>query len=841
MHHKRVAAGRLAALPAIVLIAVAHSRVGAQQAPAPSANLQQATAAIRADKTAEGLDAVHAELKANPNSTAAAGLLDSLGATGEAQRVFRAAIAATTDPAAKAQAQRGLAMSYAFVGDCANTVRNEQLVIDYWVTQEAKDPQNAFYQEGEMANEAARVCIDNGNLDAAEQWYRKGAELGLKEPAPRTHPVSLWNFRLAHALGRLAARRGNEGEAKRQVAAARAALDADPAMAAQQERFLPYLTGYVALYTNDFKTAEADLTKALALQGNQNDPFMTWLVATTYEREGKTTEANAAYRKAYDLAGAAHNPPAAFVRPFVRRKLGLGATRSDVLRGDYDRYRANNDLTYYHLDVRVDPVGKRISGKNTIKFKMLSADTRIQLDLYANLNVDKILYGATPLKYTREMNTVNVDFPETLSAGKEYAIDFYYSGTPATIGRFGGFTFGADAAGQPWIFTACEGEGASIWWPNKDQWHDEVDAMDISVAIPNDLVDVSNGRFVRKTDLGDGYTRWDWQVHYPINNYDVSLNIGHYEHFADTLGDLTLDFYAMPQDLDKAKTQFAQAKGMIQAYQHYFGEYPFAKDGYKLVQVPYTGMEHQSAVTYGNGFKNGYGNRDWTGVGISPKFDFIIIHESGHEWFGNAVSAADVSDMWIHEGWTTYLECLYVEYTFGHDDYVKYVNGYKSHVQNREPILTFPGLHREPPQDMYFKGALMLHTLRSLIDDDTKWAALMHDVFQYFKYKNITTTELVGFIIQRLGRNLTPFFDEYLRHATLPQLDLAFDAKAGTVSYRWSADEMAFAMPIKVGQPDHWQVIQPTSSWQTMKTSLAMADFQVATDLYYVNVSKFEE
>jgi tetratricopeptide (TPR) repeat protein len=834
--------------PALCLAFLAPPRLGAAPGPpqggAQSPALQSATEFVRADKTAEALDAVHQELQVSPTSTAAATLLDSLGATAEAQRVFRAALAAATDPTAKAAIQRQLALSYAFVGDCANTARNEQLVIDYWVTRESVEPANAFYQEGEVANEAARVCIDNGNLDVAEQWYRKGTELGLKEPAPQTHPQSLWEFRLAHALGRLAARRGDAGEAKRQVAAARRALDADPTMAAQQERFFPYLTGYVALFTNDFKAAETDLLKATSLPGNQTDPFLVWLLATTYDREGRAAEAKTAYRKAYDLTATAHNPPAAFVRPFVRRRLGLGATRADVLRGDYDRYRANNHVTSYHLDIRVDPGASRISGKNTITFKMLTADTRIQLDLYANLAVDKILYGTAPLKYTRELNTVFVDFPEMLAVGREYAIEFFYSGTPVHTGRFGGFTFKDDrtyAEYGTWIYTACEGEGASLWWPNKDQWHDEVDSMEISVAIPNDLVDVSNGRFQGKTDLGDGYTRWDWLVHYPINNYDVSLNIGHYEHFADTLGGLTLDFYAMPQDLDKAKTQFAQAKGMIEAYQHYFGEYPFIKDGYKLVQVPYTGMEHQSAVTYGNGFTNGYGNRDWTGVGISPKFDFIIIHESGHEWFGNAVSAADVSDMWIHEGWTTYLECLYVEFTFGHDDYVKYTNGYKTHVQNREPIITFPGLHREPPQDMYFKGALMLHTLRSVLDDEAKWATLLHAVFQQFKYKNIRTTDLVAFVNQKTGLDLTAFFDEYLRHATLPQLDLAFNATAGTVAYRWSADEMGFAMPIRVGLPDHWQIIHPTTRWQTMKTALTKADFQVATDLYYVNVSKFDQ
>ena len=362
-------------------------------------------------------------------------------------------------------------------------------------------------------------------------------------------------------------------------------------------------------------------------------------------------------------------------------------TRADILRGAYGQYRANNDLLFYHLDVRVDPEKKFISGKNTIRFKMLKDDTRIQLDLQQPLNVDKILLGATELKYEREFGAVFVDFPQTLRAGRVYSIDFYYSGNPLETGRFGGFAFRKDLAGRPWINTACEGIGASIWWPNKDQWRDEVESMEISVSIPNDLVDVSNGKFMGKTDLGDGYTRWDWLVHYPINNYDVSLNIGNYEHFSDKLGDLPLDFYALPEDLDKAKKQFAQAKGMLQAFQHYFGEYPFKKDGYKLIEVPYSGMEHQSAVTYGNHFANGYLERDWTGVGISLRFDFIIIHESGHEWFGNSITAADPSDMWIHEGWTTYLECLYVEYMYGHDDYLKYVNAYKIKVKNAKPII----------------------------------------------------------------------------------------------------------------------------------------------------------
>jgi aminopeptidase N len=513
-------------------------------------------------------------------------------------------------------------------------------------------------------------------------------------------------------------------------------------------------------------------------------------------------------------------------------------TRGDILRGEYGRYRANNDLLYYTLDVRVDPEKKYLSGKNTIRFKMLKDDARIQLDLYANLDIDKIGLGTTPLKYSRELNAVFVDFPETLHSGREYSIDVHYSGSPAQTGRFGGITFGKDPLGNHWVNTACEGQGASIWWPSKDQWRDEPEGMDLRVAIPSTLVDVSNGRFVGKTDLGDGYTRWDWRIHYPINSYNVSLNIGNYMHFGEKMGDLTLDYYVLPGSLDKAKIQFAQAKPMIEAYEKVFGEYPFKKDGFKLIEVPYSGMEHQSAVTYGNRWSNGYLERDWTGVGVSLKFDFIIIHESAHEWFGNAVSAADVSDMWIQEGWTTYLEAVYVEQLFGYDDALKYVNGYKEKVRNTEPIITQRGIHRSPSQDQYFKGALFLHTLRSVVNDDARWWAVLRDVFQKFKYQNIMTEELVLFINARLGMDLTPLFNQYLRRAALPTLELVFNAAAGTVAYRWKADERDFAMPIRVGSPNRWQTIVPTTDWKVVPASVPKDDFAVATDLYYVNVTK---
>ncbi|HEX4912561.1 MAG TPA: M1 family metallopeptidase [Vicinamibacterales bacterium] len=511
-------------------------------------------------------------------------------------------------------------------------------------------------------------------------------------------------------------------------------------------------------------------------------------------------------------------------------------SRAELLRGEYGRYRANNDLLYYDLDVRIDPAKKWISGKNSVRFKMLKDDTRIQLELYANLSVDRIVHDGRELKYTRDLNTVYIDFPDTLRSGRTYTIDFHYSGAPLEVGRFDALAFKKDPAGGDWINTANEGVGSSVWWPSKDQWRDEPEGMDIRVSVPNPLVNVSNGRFIGKTDLGDGYTKWHYRVHYPINSYNVSLNIANYVHFGETMGELTLDYYVLPANLEKARRQFAQVKPMMDAFQKYFGPYPFPKDGFKLIEVPYSGMEHQSAVTYGNRFANGYLERDWTGVGVSLKFDFIIIHETAHEWFGNAVSAAEQSDMWIHEAWATYMECLYVEHMFGYDDALKYTNGYKTKIGNKEPIIVQRGLARDPNQDQYFKGALFLHTLRSVVGD-LKWFKLIRDVYDQFKYRNIMTEELVAFVNKQLSQNLTPVFDQYLRRAALPVLELTFNEAEQLVWYRWNADETAFAMPIRVGDPSKWQTIQPTSDWKSMPWRGAKDAFKVATDLYYVNVA----
>jgi len=515
------------------------------------------------------------------------------------------------------------------------------------------------------------------------------------------------------------------------------------------------------------------------------------------------------------------------------------SNRKMQLLGEYGRYRANNDLLHYTLTLRVNPDDASISGDNQVRFRMLADGQRIQLDLAQELSIEKVLYLGQPLKFMREEESFFIDFPRTLKKGTTQTVDVVYSGHPRTAGRFGGMSFEKDAAGKPWVFTACEGNGARVWWPNKDQWRDEPQqGVDLRIAVPNGLMDVSNGRLLGHRNLHNGYTRWDWRVTYPINNYDVALNIADYIHWSDKpLGKLTIDFYAKPEDLDKAKAQFTQARPMLEIFNRKIGEYAFVRDGYKLVQVPYAGMEHQSAIAYGNHFQNSYHNGDWTGVGISPRFDFIIIHESGHEWFGNAITAADPADMWIHEGWCTYSEDIYVEGRWGKSDAIRYINGYKSKVKNEHPIVGHRGIDKDPlDEDQYFKGALFLNTLRSVIDDDTKWYAGIHAYYEHFKYKTILTEDVVAFWNQYTGRNLTPIFNEYLHHAALPKLELKFDDAAGTVQYRWVADEPNFNMAIKAGDPQHWTLLHPTAQWQTTQGN--RANFHVAEDLYYINLAR---
>ncbi len=511
--------------------------------------------------------------------------------------------------------------------------------------------------------------------------------------------------------------------------------------------------------------------------------------------------------------------------------------RADTLRGQYGPYRENNDLLAYHLDIEVDVAGKSISGMNAIDFRMVGDGDRIQLDLFENMSVDSIVFRGRPISYSREANAVFVDFPETLRRDETYSIDFHYSGSPTASGRFGGFVFSEDSLGNPWIYTACQGIGASLWWPNKDQQPDEPDSMTIAVTVPSDLVDVSNGRLVEVWDLGDGTTKYTWKVHYPINNYSVSVNIAKYTQFSDTLGDLSLDYYVLPYHLDEATAQFAQAKPMLQCFQDRIGPYPFPRDGYKLIEVPYSGMEHQSAVTYGNLFQNGYLARDWTGVDISTRFDFIIVHESTHEWFGNSITANDVSDAWIHEGFGTYLEGVYVECMWGYDDAITYLNGYREKVGNREPIIGPTAVNHWPTGDQYFKGALFLNTLRHVLDDDETWWVLLRDYTDEFKFRNIWTQDVINFFNGRLGRDFRPIFQQYLYYWDLPVLEVR--PQGDEISFRWQADVADFDMPVKVRVNGELHTIFPTAEWKSEPLEgISAEEWQPARDLFYIAVER---
>jgi len=513
-------------------------------------------------------------------------------------------------------------------------------------------------------------------------------------------------------------------------------------------------------------------------------------------------------------------------------------TREDTLQGRYSAYRSNNDLLHYDLSIKIDIEKEHLSGKNTITFTMLRESDTIQIDLFKNMHVDSIVFNDQNLTYQRECNAVFIDFPHNLKKDETHSIDFYYSGSPAQRGRFGGISFQQDSLGNPWVFTACQGTGSSMWWPGKDQHLDEVTNMSLHFLVPSGLTAVSNGKFIEKEKQEDGYTWFHWKVHYPINNYCVSVNVAKYTHFSDQLDDLSLDYYVLPYHLKKAKKQFRQVKPMLRCYQKHFGEYPFKKDGYKLIEVPYSGMEHQTAVTYGNLYKNGYLGRDWTGVGISTKFDFIIIHESAHEWFGNSVTCGDYSDAWIHEGFGTYMEGVYVECQFGYKAAIDYLNGYKSKVRNRTPIVGPPGVNHWPTQDMYFKGALFLNTLRHVVNDDKTWWAMLHDLHEEFKYQSIYITDVLNFFNKYLDKDLKPLFDQYLYHTELPELQLKYEQDS--VQYRWNTQVNNFNMPVTVQHKDSSFFIYPRTEWQSRSRNPENKTLNVATDLFYIDVEVIE-
>ncbi len=515
-------------------------------------------------------------------------------------------------------------------------------------------------------------------------------------------------------------------------------------------------------------------------------------------------------------------------------------TRKDSLQGGLRAERTCYDVLRYDLNIKINIEEKSIVGYNDITFKVIENTKKIQVDLFDNMKVDSIVFNTKKLDYKREFNAVFIDFPNEIKKGREDKITFYYSGKP-TIAKNapwdGGFVFKKDKQGNPWVAVACQGTGASLWYPVKDSQSDEPDnGASIKVAVPNGLMDVSNGRFIGSKDLKNGYTRWDWEVKNPINTYDITVNIADFAHIHDALGDLDLDYYVLKENEAKAKTHFEEAKLMLTCFQSKFGTYPFKEDGYKLVETPYLGMEHQSAVAYGNKYKNGYLGGDLSGTGIGLLFDYITIHESGHEWFGNSITSRDIADMWIHEGFTMYSEVVYVECQFGSEKAQKYMNGMKQNVSNDEPIIGPFGVNKEGSGDMYYKGALLLNTIRSVLNNEELWWKIILDYSNTFKHKIIDTETVVAFFNKESKMNLTPIFNQYLRYATIPNLFIRINNNK--LEFKWNANEPNFNMPYDIKINGEEIRIYPTNDWTTSKIKVSPSDnIEVPTNKFYINAN----
>ncbi|RZK54455.1 MAG: M1 family peptidase, partial [Pedobacter sp.] len=466
-------------------------------------------------------------------------------------------------------------------------------------------------------------------------------------------------------------------------------------------------------------------------------------------------------------------------------------TKADTLRGKLTPLRTCYDINYYHLDVKINMDDKSVSGSNKFKFTATQDFTKLQFDLFANLKIDKIIYKGAEVPYTREFGAVFVTFPKTIKKGSKDSFTVWYNGNPP-IARSppwdGGFIFKKDKSGNPFVSVACQGLGASVWWPNKDHQSDEVDSMLISISVPKDLDEVSNGRLRSVVDKPDGYKQHNWFVSNPINNYTVSFYIGKYAHWTETYngekGPLTLDFWSLKEDSAVARPHWdADVKPMIKSFEYWFGPYPWYKDGYKLVQAPHLGMEHQSAVAYGNQFKKGYLGGDMSGTGYGLKWDYITVHESGHEWFANNVTTKDIADMWVHEGFTTYSEALFTESTQGKLAGEAYLIGLRRGIGNRSPVIGPYDVNKEGDGDMYPKGANLIHTIRQLINNDEKFRSILRGINSTFYHKTTTSAEVEAYIAKQSGLKLDKVFDQYLRYSKIPVLE--YKINDGVLSYRW--------------------------------------------------------
>ena len=511
-------------------------------------------------------------------------------------------------------------------------------------------------------------------------------------------------------------------------------------------------------------------------------------------------------------------------------------TRQDTLRGSITPERAWWDLTYYHLDISVDPDKKFIGGKNTIYYKVLEPHQVLQIDLQPPMEITKIIQNGKELKVKHDGNAHFITLKEKQKKGDINSLEVFYQGNPREAKRApwdGGFSWKEDNKGNPFVATSCQGLGASVWWPCKDHMYDEVNSMDISVTVPKGLMDISNGR-LKSVEEKENSSTYNWAVKNPINNYGVNVNIGDYVHFSETYkgekGPLSMDYYVLSGNLDVAKEHFKDAPKTMEALEYWFGPYPFYEDGYKLVEVPYLGMEHQSSVTYGNQFKKGYLGKDLSGTGWGLKFDFIIVHESGHEWFANNITAIDIADMWIQEGFTAYSENLFLDYFYGKEAANDYVIGTRKNIQNDRPIIGTYNVNHEGSGDMYYKGANILHTLRQLIENDEKWRQILRGLNRDFYHQTVTTQQVEDYISQKTGYDLKEFFDQYLRTTKIPTLE--YKMEDNILKYRWTNIIDKFDMPVLVYIDETAEWLYPKAEWKSFELETKTPNIIVDRNFY---------
>jgi aminopeptidase N len=530
-------------------------------------------------------------------------------------------------------------------------------------------------------------------------------------------------------------------------------------------------------------------------------------------------------------------------------------TKADTLRGSIGLERAWWDVQFYDLHVEPNITNKTIKGFVDINYLVIKKGKTMQIDLQQPLAIDSAqdftASKTTNLTFEREGNVYWIHFPNTAKKGSQKTIRLYYKGIPQEAKNppwDGGVTWTKDAAGNPFISTSCQGLGASIWWPCKDHQSDEPEnGARISITTPDTLMDVSNGLLKRVIDLPETHQKtWIWEVKNPINNYSLSMNIAKYVSFSDTLngeaGILPLNYYVLPDHLNEAKSQFQQSKSMLHCFEFWFGKYPFYEDGYKLIEVPYLGMEHQSAVTYGNKFKNGYLGRDLSGTGWGLKWDFIIIHESGHEWFGNNITSKDIADMWIHEGFTNFSETLYTQWLSGKQAGYEYNFGIRKNISNRTPIIGKYGVNSEGGNDMYYKGSNMIQAIRNSIDDDSLFRKTLRNMNQEYYHKTVTESEIETFISKSVGFDYSKVFDQYLRNTTIPMLELSYQKEKGKLFYRWSNCAEGFNLTLAIRtDKEKFKIAPMDKTWSSIDLSSEDAGFFTPAAIefkYYIKVKE---